>query len=104
MRSGKAHFGKKIVKGIIFFAVVFSLATLVVMALWNWLMPEIFGLEPLSFWQSAGLLLLSKILFSGIRKPGYNKSKQWGWKKKWDSLSEEEKEKWKERFKDYGVS
>ncbi len=31
--------------------------------LWNWLMPEIFALKTLTFWQSFGLLLLSNILF-----------------------------------------
>lgn len=38
----------------------------VVMLLWNWLMPEIFGLPRLSYWQSWGLLLLSCILFKDI--------------------------------------
>lgn len=39
---------------------------LVVMWLWNWLMPEIFGLQELSYWQAWGLLLLSSILFKNI--------------------------------------
>ncbi len=38
----------------------------VVMWLWNWLMPEIFGLPELSYWQSWGLLILSSILFKNI--------------------------------------
>ncbi|KKX48300.1 hypothetical protein L950_0221860 [Sphingobacterium sp. IITKGP-BTPF85] len=33
-----------------------------VQLLWNVLMPEIFGLKIISFWQAFGLLLLSKIL------------------------------------------
>ena len=37
----------------------------VVMLLWNWLMPEIFGLTTLSYWQAWGILLLSSILFKG---------------------------------------
>jgi len=36
---------------------------LVVMLLWNWLMPEIFGLSRISYWQAWGLVLLSHILF-----------------------------------------
>lgn len=39
----------------------------VVMALWNWLMPEIFGLKRLGYWQAWGLLVLSWILFKGLR-------------------------------------
>ena len=33
------------------------------MHLWNWIVPLVFGLTILSFWQAAGLLLISKILF-----------------------------------------
>ncbi len=34
-----------------------------VQLLWNWLMPVIFGLPAISFWQSVGLMLLVSILF-----------------------------------------
>ena len=37
-----------------------------VMQLWNWLMPAIFGLPNLTFWQAVGLLALSRILFGGM--------------------------------------
>lgn len=33
------------------------------MLLWNWLMPNIFGLPEITFWQAIGLNLLSTILF-----------------------------------------
>ncbi|MBL8966544.1 MAG: hypothetical protein JNG85_05990 [Spirochaetaceae bacterium] len=39
----------------------------VVMLLWNWLMPAIFKLPTISYWQGWGLVLLSHILL----KPGY---------------------------------
>lgn len=35
------------------------------MLLWNWLMPMIFGLTTLTFWQSFGLMLLVSFLFKG---------------------------------------
>jgi len=35
----------------------------VVMLLWNWLMPDIFGLPSVSYWQAWGLLVLFWILF-----------------------------------------
>ncbi len=38
---------------------------LIVMALWNWIMPDIFGLPPVSYWQAWGLVLLAHILFKG---------------------------------------
>lgn len=31
--------------------------------LWNWLMPDIFGLPHITFWQAVGLNLLCSILF-----------------------------------------
>jgi hypothetical protein len=39
---------------------------LFVMLLWNWLMPDIFGLKRVNYWQAWGLLVLSWILFKGI--------------------------------------
>jgi len=37
-----------------------------VQQLWNWLMPALFGLRPVTFWQAVGLLALSWILFGGF--------------------------------------
>ncbi|MBN2601403.1 MAG: hypothetical protein JXR87_05390 [Candidatus Marinimicrobia bacterium] len=34
-----------------------------VMVLWNWLMPVIFGLGIITYWQAWGLVLLSHLLF-----------------------------------------
>lgn len=38
----------------------------VTMALWNWLVPVLFNGPVITFWQALGLLILSKILFSGL--------------------------------------
>src|SRR5271154_5455512 len=35
------------------------------MWLWNWLMPAIFKLPTIGFWQAVGILILSQILFKG---------------------------------------
>jgi hypothetical protein len=39
----------------------------IVLLLWNWLIPEIFGLRRLNYWQAWGLLVLCWILFKGVR-------------------------------------
>jgi hypothetical protein len=39
---------------------------LVIMWLWNWLMPLIFGLPEVTYWQGLGLLILSSILFGRL--------------------------------------
>jgi len=38
----------------------------VVMLLWNWLAPALFGLRLITFWQALGLLALCRILFGGF--------------------------------------
>lgn len=40
--------------------------TAIVMLLWNWLMPAIFGLTVISFWQALGIFVLARILFGGF--------------------------------------
>jgi hypothetical protein len=41
--------------------------------LWNWLMPLIFGLPHITFWQAVGLNLLSSILFKNTISTNKNK-------------------------------
>ncbi len=42
----------------------------VIMWLWNWLMPEIFGLTTLSYWQAVGLFIFFKLLLGGCGSGG----------------------------------
>lgn len=37
----------------------------IVMSLWNWLLPPLFGWKTVAFWQALGILLLCRILFGG---------------------------------------
>ncbi len=46
------------------------LCGLIVKALWNWLMPEIFGLKEITYWQAWGLFILCSILFKGNKFGG----------------------------------
>ncbi|MTI30227.1 hypothetical protein [Xanthovirga aplysinae] len=61
------------------FAVLFGF---IVMWLWNALMPELFGLKEINYWQAVGILILFKILFGGFGGSSNNKSSS---KKKADS-------------------
>lgn len=45
------------------FALLFGL---VVMHLWNWLMPELAGAGRIGFWQAFGLIVLARLLVGGI--------------------------------------
>jgi len=67
--------------GLIFLAIIgiTGLAILfgfIIMWLWNWLMPEIFGLPSLTYWQAIGLFILSKILLGGFGGGGGSKNKK----------------------------
>jgi Ca2+/H+ antiporter, TMEM165/GDT1 family len=63
-----------------------------VMHLWNWLLPPIFGLHMITFWQALGLLLLSRILFGSWGAGGGNRGRR-GRREKWDKMSPEERER-----------
>jgi hypothetical protein len=45
---------------IVIYALVLALPT---MLLWNWLMPDLFGLVEINFWQGLGITVLSGIFF-----------------------------------------
>ncbi len=66
--------------GIIIFGIIAitGLAILfgfVIMWLWNWLMPEIFGLTTINYWQAVGLFILFKVLLGGCGGGGKSSKK-----------------------------
>jgi hypothetical protein len=52
------------------FVLFIFLGGLVVQWLWNWLVPDIFALRRITFWEALGLLALSRILFGGFGRGG----------------------------------
>jgi len=64
-----------------------TLAVFITMSLWNSLIPSLFHGPVLTFWQTAGLFLLSKILLTGVAPGHHDKSKKdWGnkdWRKQY---------------------
>jgi hypothetical protein len=96
------------IKMVLLFIVVGSLMTYLVMSLWNWLMPSLFQLGMISFWQALGILLLTKLLF-GFGRGGWHghRSNQWQgtpmWKQKMGErlkhMTPEEREKFREEWK-----
>jgi hypothetical protein len=38
-----------------------------VMHLWNWLLPEIFGVTTITFWQAVGIVILARLIFGGFK-------------------------------------
>lgn len=48
----------------------------VVRLLWNWLMPSLFGLREITFWQGLGVLALCRILFGGCGLGGSSRARR----------------------------
>ena len=89
MENYVKHKVKKIVK-IIFFVIFGAIAITaiallfgyVVMLLWNWLMPAIFGLGAVTFWQAVGVVVLAKLLFGGFGGWGSKSKKEKNFEKR----------------------
>ena len=45
------------------------------MFLWNALMPDIFGLPSITYWQAAGILVLARILLGGLGPGHFNRGR-----------------------------
>jgi len=52
--------------GVIGFVAIMALLGWAIMALWNALIPGIFNLPTIGYWQGIGLAVLSRLLFSGM--------------------------------------
>lgn len=96
----RAGFRKKII--FIPFLVIGGVAlfSYIVMLLWNALIPDIFHLGMITFWQAAGLLILSKLLF------GFGPGGRGGapWKRHrmegWGNMSPEERQRFREHMRE----
>lgn len=70
------------------------------MTLWNHLLPEILDIKSITYWQAMGILVLSKILFGGFHfGKGMRDFKERKMREKMMHLSPEEREKFKEVWK-----
>ena len=70
----------------------------VVLHLWNWLAPAIFGWHTITFWQALGLLVLCRILFGGLGHRGGHGGGKWRRERaeRWEKMSPEEREKFRQ--------
>lgn len=101
------------VRFLLFAVLVVALAGLAVMGLWNALLPALFGVPLITFWQALGLLVLGRLLFGfGFRPRGYGGwgyrdgwrggPRHEGWREKmeerWKSLTPEQRERYRQRW------
>lgn len=91
-------------KFILFAALFIAAAGYLTMTLWNWLVPDLFHGPFISFPQTLGLLVLTRILFGSFRggRPGAWSRHRRAWRNKVEarmaSLTPEEQEKFRQKM------
>ncbi|MBO0929990.1 hypothetical protein [Fibrella aquatilis] len=84
----------------VFAAMACSLLVALIMYLWNTVLVAVVAVRPVTFWQAAGLFLLSRLLVGGW--PGGGRGRHGGgpaWRGKWQQMSDEDKRRFKEQFR-----
>jgi predicted membrane chloride channel (bestrophin family) len=93
----RKNWALKGIKFALFAVLFFTVFSFVVMNLWNWLMPALFSVHVITFWQAVGILVLSKILFGGFRGgPGRHMFWKQRMAERWEAMTPEEREKFRQ--------
>ena len=72
-----------------------------IMHLWNWLLPGLFGWKTITFWQGLGLLVLCRTLFGGWGGGNRGgKNKKWKNRCEPDGMTPEERERFRQRMRE----
>ncbi len=73
----------------------------IVLHLWNWIVPPLFGWPEIGFWQALGLLVLCRILFGGFgMHSGSRRCRRRHIDENWQFLSPEERERFRQRMRE----
>ena len=95
--------------GVLIIFVMIAVFGALVMLLWNALLPGLFGLPELNYWQAAGILLLARILAGGFgHNFGHHGRHGNGFhfggnelRLKWMNMSEEDRKEFMEKVKQH---
>jgi hypothetical protein len=72
----------------------------IVLHLWNWLLPPLFGWRQITFRQAIGLLVLCRILFGGVSGRGLHRSYSGRrMAERWEHMTPEEREKFRQSWR-----
>ncbi|MGZ4840855.1 MAG: hypothetical protein ACXV5J_03860 [Candidatus Angelobacter sp.] len=76
----------------------------IVMHLWNWLLPSLFGWRQLTFWQALGILVLCRILFGGFGghrsgRSNVRRRVQERMDERWERMTPEERERFRQSWR-----
>ena len=81
-------------------ALLIGIGGWIVMQLWNWLAPVLFGWRMITFWQALGILVLCRILFGhhGFRGGGMHRKMRDRMAERWEHMTPEERERFRQRM------
>ena len=81
--------------------VFITLGGVIVMQLWNWLLPPLFGWHQITFWQALGLLALCRILFGGFgfHSSGHSMMSR-RMEERCEHMTPEERERFRQRMRE----
>lgn len=74
-----------------------------VLQLWNWLLPPLFGWRPITFWQALGFLALCRILFGGFGHHASSRSnfrRRMQMKERCGNMTPEERERFRQAMRE----
>lgn len=95
----KSHRFVRVLKFLPLVLLFVALFGFVVLWLWNSLMPSLFGLKTIGYWQALGLVVLSRIFFGGCRGMGGHDGR---WRhrmmERWERMTPEERERFRQGF------
>ncbi len=72
---------------------------LLVESLWNWLMPALFGVRTITYWQALGVWILSRVLLGGFHPRASSRHWRARMIDRWERMSPEERERFRERLR-----
>src|SRR4029077_5167733 len=76
----------------------------VVMHLWNWNLPAVFGWRQITFWQAIGLFSLCRIFFGGLgirargSRSNFRRRIQERMDERWERMTPEERERMRQSW------
>src|ERR1700722_15019402 len=95
----RGHRIARVLKFVLFALLAAAVLGLVVMRLWNWVIPPVFGLHAIRYGQAIALLVLTRILFGGFRRSfgGFGPSVHWRRRmmERWVEMTPDEREKFR---------
>lgn len=89
--------------GILAMALFIFIGGEIVLHLWNWLLPSLFGWRQITFWQALGILVLCRVLFGGLGMHGHGRSnfrRRMAERRGWGPMTPEERERFRQGIRE----